>query len=390
MASITPLRDGKWRARIRRKGYPKLDKVFNDENAAKHWAEATETALTRSGRAEPGQASAMVIAELLELYKASTAFTRKAASTRKRELVAHAEVLRSFGAAGVEKLTVPLLQRWIDRRGAQVKPDTVRLEKAALSAVLKFGITRGYCQNNPAKGGLELPERHPREVRISPQQEQALRQAAEVYLQDKRALPALRTWLMLLLETGMRPGEAARLRWAQFHADKRQFRIRRDTVKNKQPRVVLLSDDLTDWLKAEQERQGGRTAFVCPSRDGKKGYDYGKVWQKLRTRAKLPKEIVAHAGRHEFISQLFEHGAGLSTGQIAELAGDVDEASLRPYKHLRTEILRAPLETVRAAVKAERKKALEDGEGQEENGAGNLTKEAGGEEGGGEQAEKAP
>jgi hypothetical protein len=51
--------------------------------------------------------------------------------------------------------------------------------------------------------------------------------------------------------------------------------------------------------------------------------------------------VEAHGMRREFISRLFEFPAStLNDGQIALLVGDVNPASLEPYRYLRSEQLR--------------------------------------------------
>lgn len=109
-------------------------------------------------------------------------------------------------------------------------------------------------------------------------------------------------------------------------------------------RVIIVTPGSLDAQIERAKKAKSAFLFYSTSRKGDPTFfKYSGIFNKIRKLAGLPKAVVPHIMRHEYISRLFETSS-FSDGQIAALVGDADVASLKPYMHLRTNELRGKLE----------------------------------------------
>jgi integrase len=373
MASFQTLPSGSTRAFIRRKGHPKQHETFKTEEEARAWADRTEAAmlLRTAQAATDGTLGPMTIKGVWDLYIQSPAFKNKATSTRSREEDASTAVLRLLGDTALSNIDVPVVQTsFIDQRsgektarGKPVSGDTVRLEKALLSALFSFSLKRGYCKNNPMAGTkYDMPNKGVRDVRITFEQEVALKQAAWDYLARARVNETLLFWLNFTFDTGSRPGESARIELSWVDFKKMEIAMPRRGQKTRNPRIVILDERLCEIIKPQYDQAkmlGSKYLFFSHTKKhGYAPYAYYHPWRAICKMAGLPPEAVPHSGRHEFISRLFEY-TEMSDSQIAALVGDVNVLSLGPYKHLRVGKLRGKMDAHRDELRGLRKEAFE-------------------------------
>ncbi len=370
MATITKLPSERWRVQIRRSGHGRLDRVFDTKEAAEEWAANQESRLLehRAKVVAEGGGKGPTFEELWEGYQRSPRWRDKAEGTQRREKTAAKAVLRRLGALAAENITDDVVQRYVDDRctdsskhADQVSGDTVRLERALISAVFKFARRRGLVRHNPARGDIEMPSTKRREIRISLEEEMRLYEAASAYTLKRRANATLEPWLWFVFGTGMRPGEAAKIRLAWVSMEQREIHVPRQGQKNRRPRIVLINDTVHDIVKRQIQLATERRSpylFWSWSPKYKKfvPYRYAKPWRAICRNANLPESVVPHGVRHEFISRLVERSS-MSDSQIAALVGDVHPLSLEPYKHLRAGILRPQLDEVSKVIEELRDKA---------------------------------
>ena len=354
MATINQLPSGRWRAQIRRKALGRHEELFDTEEEARAWANETEARLMSKAVLEPLSAQSITFLAASQLYQKSPVYLNKAPGTRKRETFSASYCESYFGSESLASITRHRVQTFIDKRttqktkaGKSVSGDTIRLEKAYLSAVFRFAIKRGLAEYNPANAELDLPRCHIREIRITPEQEAALLTEAVRYgLGHHLANPNLITWAQFVFYTGTRPGEAAKIELSWLRLDQSEIHIPRMSHKTRRPRVILLTPRITEILKFQLNKAleaGSKYLFWSESKKGISPYNYHQPWRKICRRVGLPDTVVPHGVRHEFISRLFEH-TNLSDTQVAAIVGDVHVLSLEPYKHLRTNKLRGQLE----------------------------------------------
>jgi integrase len=379
MATVSELPSGKFRVQIRRKGLANLDKLFDTREEAKSWGIAREAELVSARSQSVARPNAGVtFRAAVERYLAGPKFKDKAAGTQARERSASVRPLEYFGEYALSVIDGAMVQDYIDMRcGERVKhkngkrldkvvsANTVRLEKAFLSAVFKFSKRRNLLQSNIMRDSFELPTCHPKEGRITLEQQMAAYNCALEMSVAKNANPSLLPWVYCVFETGTRPGEAAKIELAWVNLKERKVSIPRIGQKKRTARVVLLGEDLAEMLQEcvkRAEEAGSKFLFFSrknePLEKDSKGkpirrrrdedeiasrpcvpFSYYNAWRNLTKAAGIPKGINPHLVRHEFICRLFEE-TDLNDSQIAMLVGDVNVLSLEPYKHLRAERLR--------------------------------------------------
>jgi hypothetical protein len=81
MASIIEV-GGKWRAQVRRKGYPPQTRTFGVKILAEKWARQVETEIDagRAGQAAPGH---VTVGKLIDRYTRTSGARSRSAATRR-------------------------------------------------------------------------------------------------------------------------------------------------------------------------------------------------------------------------------------------------------------------------------------------------------------------
>ncbi len=145
-----------------------------------------------------------------------------------------------------------------------------RKGRAVLHSIFAYGLRQGWCAANPVSA-VEVPAIEEKE--IVPLTVAECRRLVEVAKTPRfrACLPALG----LMLFAGVRPGEVARLRWADVHCEEGVLTIAARHSKTGGARRVELCPPLRRMLK----RQAGN-GLICPPR-------WEKRWQRLRQVAEL-------------------------------------------------------------------------------------------------------
>lgn len=361
MATISPLPSGSYRVRIRRKGMKSLDKSFKSEHEANEWARETESKQMVGHTAHSNAPGSMTVLKAWQGYQLSTIYGEKAPRTRQREVSAMKAIIRLLGEYSLTSLTGPIIQiEFIDKRAREkrkndfIQGDTIRIEIATLGAILKWAKRRGYIQEVTTRlADFEMPKLGKRNARITREQEQDLYMAAHGYCEAlaKKAIEERKEpnwsplyWLHFVMDTGTRPGEAAKLKMEWIQNAGTEIHIPKEEHKPGTDRIIIVRKGALSKAMAQASKAKSTYLFFSISRKGiPTPLKYSGPYRKIRLLAGVPKEACPHIMRHERISRLFET-TSLSDSQIAALVGDKDTASLRPYTHLRTSELREKLE----------------------------------------------
>jgi len=163
---------------------------------------------------------------------------------------------------------------------------------------------------------------------ISPEQVSLLIEKAVIFKH--------KVYLTLLYSTGLRLGEALRLRVEDIEAS--SMRIRVNDGKGNKDRYTLLSADLLDMLQFYVRAFHPKGGWIF------NGKQKGKPWSEkgaqhaiveARRRAGLPEYVTAHTLRHCFATHLLQAGTDLVT--IQKLMGHKYLKTTVKYIHLDNE-----------------------------------------------------
>ena len=347
MATFVKTTHGKWKAIVRRRGWPTLCRTFRLKRDAQDWARHTEDEVLRGIHLRPFAPDRTLFSEALDRYLQEVTTRKKPrtqATERKRIRPLHAY----FGRYMLSAITPDMVARYRDRRLSKPfqlrgreprlpKPATVRLDLNLLSHLFTVAIRewRLGLVSNPVKN-VQLPASSPgRERRLEPDEETRLFAALA-----RHRNPMLGWIVRVAIETGMRAGEISGLRLRQVDLLRRTVTL--DQTKNGYARTVPLTRAATQAIEstiALPSRPKGcdLVFFGHIDRQGRCGpYRFYIPWWKLKSRLGLH-DLRFHDLRHEAVSRFVE--AGLSDQQVAAISGHRSMQMLKRYTHLRTEEL---------------------------------------------------
>ncbi|KWX02766.1 Integrase family protein [Carbonactinospora thermoautotrophica] len=255
--------------------------------------------------------------------------------------------------------------------GTPAAANTYRRKRPIFGAALRYAVKRKYLAANPLENDdieFDAPKAveavDPRTV-PNPKQATALIEAAG---EVQPSGPSLKAFFGCIYFSGMRPGEAARLRedqlelpaedqgtkWGRAYLEKSAPRVGRSWTNNGKTReegplkhrpegtvrVVPIPPQLVRLLRAHLKEHG-----TTP--DGRlfRGYyggelsesTYGRVWEKARREVLTPAQVASTLAkrpydlRHACVSTWLK--AGIDPARIAEWAGHSVDVLLRIYVH---------------------------------------------------------
>ncbi len=149
----------------------------------------------------------------------------------------------------------------------------------------------------------------------------------------------------ILINTGLRKGEAITLTWGDIDFEDNRVTVRGDRAKTGQTRIVPISkkllEDLTDWYHQAHDEElidgdPDRPVLIEPNPDERvfPVDTFRKPWQRLRQMAKLDKTFTPHILRHHFASTLVNRrGVPIPTAQ--KLLGHSDVQTTMRYLSVR-------------------------------------------------------
>jgi len=216
--------------------------------------------------------------------------------------------------------------RQASRYGRPVSPASVNRELATLRRLLRLAQEWKLLDRVPRIRMLR-GERN-RDFVLSHGQEPRYLEAAPQPLRDVA---------VLILETGVRPGEAVSLRWADVylqpavHAALGYLAIRAGKSQNAK-RNLSLTARAADMLKAR--KAGAKSAWVFPG-DSPEAAILGTSLDHqhgiIREALNLPRDFVVHSLRHTMLTRLGEAGADAFT--IMRIAGHSSVTVSQRYVH---------------------------------------------------------
>lgn len=339
MATIRK-RGDKYHVQIRKKGSRSLTRSFSTRADANAWARKVESEIERGVFLDTTEAQETTLAQALDRYATEILSTL---SSNNRWLSKSKVLKTHLGRYPLSSLSSTEIAAYRDRRLQTVGPQTVKHELGLLGRVLKkcaheWGIhlPRGVPQVQQPK----LPQG--RERRLEPKEEQRLLAA----LKDT---PTVRAVVVFALETGMRRGEIAAMRWE--HLDLRARTLQIPQTKTGVPRRIPLSWKAAQVLRTLPRRLDGHVfgiqpdsitqAFERACRRARKDYEQECKKDRRQPTPGFLQDLRFHDLRHEATSRFFEKG--LSLMEVGSITGHRDLRMLNRYTHLRAEDLVARL-----------------------------------------------
>lgn len=318
----------RYRALVRKKGFPSLSATFKRKLDAERWAKNTESAIDEGRHFKGAEAKRHTLASLIDRYIESI-LPSKAGGGKTQALQLNwwrdelGEKLLSDITPSVIVEKRDLLRS--DDGGKVKSPATVNRYLAALSHV--FSVAAGewqWLEENPVLKVSRLKEPAGR-VRFLDQMER------ETLLKACKASrnPYIYPVVMIAISTGMRKGEILGLKWADIDLERGHLVIHR--TKNKERRGIHLSRPVIEVLQVHGKVRYIRSPLVFPNKHGTSPEDIRASWEKVVKEAGLT-NFRFHDLRHTAASYLAMNGA--TPSEIAAVLGHKTLAMVQRYAHL--------------------------------------------------------
>lgn len=307
-------RNGKWRAVVRRAGYPTQTKTFTLKSAAEQWARQTELEMV------DGQyinVSKETVKGLFERFRDDVCPERKGCRWEVVRINAYIRDIK-WMKLPVAKMNDEVLTQWKDDRLKQVSAATVNREMNLISAVFNHArqVWKVKMSENPVKLVKRPPKGKARNRRISDDEISLLVDYCNGCKPDTVSWYVGKLFVFCI-ETALRLGEAAALLWADVDAKKRYLTVR--DSKNTDSRHVPLSTVAIKLLSELPKND----AFVFPVEVGTAGAMFRRACGALGI-----EDLHFHDTRHEGVSRLAKKFDVL---QLAKIIGHRDINSLMIY-----------------------------------------------------------
>ncbi len=315
-----------WRVRVTIKGSRPISKTFKRKTDAQRWGDQQEADIRRGLAFPQPEGRKRTVAEAIDRY-AAEALPHKAATTQSPQRTQLAWWKARLGSYFLADVTPAML---VDARAALCEEgkslDTWNNYRAVLSGVYDMAMREwDWAESNPVKRVRASPAKKERVRFLDDGELAALRKALAAH-----ADPYVEDVALLALHTGARKSEIMYLRWRHIDFERAQLRFM-DT-KNKDSRVVPLSDEALAILRRRNRLRHLHSDLVFPSKvKPSVPAHIDRAWREVVRAAGL-QDFRFHDLRHTAASWLAM--AGCSDREIGEVLGHRDNKTVRRYAHL--------------------------------------------------------
>jgi integrase len=185
---------------------------------------------------------------------------------------------------------------------------------------------------------IKLVEEHGREQLIGPWMEQNLltvtagQRLTPKGRESRVGWEPFRTILLIMLDSGLRPGEIYRMRWENIHWEQGLiFNPRGKSRKSK--RYVPLTERMKAALLAR--KSGCNEGWVFPSKKAASGHisdrEVSKQWLEAKRLAGIPESVVLYCARHRFATDAMQATGNIMA--VMDAMGHERVDTLRIYSH---------------------------------------------------------
>lgn len=335
MASITQV-NGKWRALVRRKGFPSYCKTFSTKAQASAWAKGIESEISKGStpRVEAVVGRPMTVGELVQEYRKIRESSRPIADTGSEHYVLN--TLTAFlGDLDASRLTVDDLVNFARTRSDMgAGPYTINMDISKLGTVIRLvssikhmslpdvvGMARPALSHLKLIGGGGKRERRPTDDELVRITEELETRRGLVYADAVR----------FAVGTAMRRGEITGLLWADLDPEKKLVLVR----DRKDPRQKSGNDQWVPllggmWDLVQSQPKVSERIFPIHESTMSKYFTWA-------CRDLCIPDLHFHDLRHDGVSRLFEQGYRIE--QVALVSGHKTWANLKRYVQLKPESL---------------------------------------------------
>lgn len=317
MASIIKRASG-WQVQIRKQGYQPISKRFEKKTDADIWARITESEMDRGVFIDRSEAERTTLAYILHRYLAEVS-VRKLGFIQERSRI-NGLLSRPISTRLLATLKSSDFAAYRESRLAVVCGSTVNKELNILGLVIDTA-RRDWSINmdNPVRLIQRPKNNRPRDRRLYDGELEAILDATKS--------PTLSSIILFALETAMRRGEIANVKWHHLQLSQQILLI--PETKTGIPRSIPLSKKAIIALQSLPIIGSGN---IFNLRSG----SIGQAFERACIRADIL-DLHFHDLRHEATSRLFEKG--LNPMQVSAITGHKTFEMLKRYTHLKAQDL---------------------------------------------------
>ena len=233
----------------------------------------------------------------------------------------------------VREIRLEHVQRYINRL-EDMSASTIKKQKLLLSQVLEHAVLTDLIQRNPVQG-VQMPTMSHNTKLIFPYEKDEQEKLVAAFTEEKSSKPRLRYgWgCVLILETGLRAGEALALEWADIDEEKRTMKVSKNMVrvdgKNliqratktaSGKRVIPLNGRAMEAVQHLRDQAVAGCPFVFATQTGEHvSYRHLLATMETACEAANVEHRGLHALRHSFASNLYARGVEVKI--ISKLLG---------------------------------------------------------------------
>ncbi len=310
-------RNGKWQARVNRKGHLPVTKSFQSKQDAERWARQIECEIDQGSFTSPALAEQTTFKEVIQRYVREVTPSMRSVSEDTIRL--NALCRRPISELSMLALTSAQVAKYRDARLKEVSNGTVIRELAYFSSIINHARREwGINIANPVIL-VKKPSAPASRARTLDENEMA-RLMAALKPQGRRS-----KWMLPLvlfaLETAMRRGEILALRWNCIDMKNRTAHL--ELTKNGDSRTVPLSSAAVNILAELPRSIDGR---VFPMKAGA----VAERFKRVRIRAGID-DIHFHDLRHMAITRMAQKLPNLI--ELSAVSGHKSLSMLKRYYH---------------------------------------------------------
>jgi len=151
MAAFERLPSGRWRAKVRKAGWPAQQQTFDTRKAAQTWATATEAEMDAGTHARSEVAITTTLADAMDWYEKEVTPRNKGALQERKRIARWKR--EPFATKALGDFTTDDFEQWMTRRRvAGISPTTCRTDLALI----------GHVHDVPQSSEAPHPESDPR------------------------------------------------------------------------------------------------------------------------------------------------------------------------------------------------------------------------------------
>ncbi|MBP7865705.1 MAG: site-specific integrase [Acidobacteria bacterium] len=342
----------RWAAKIRRRGFKDIERVFPRREEALAWADEVSVAM-RNGTYREGVADPTKLPTLEEaIGRYIVEMVPKLSESNRVPTLARLKFWSAeLGSVSVSKVTPGMVETAVNRlREKKLSDTSIHHYLRLLGRVFTVSARRWDMlpvDASPLRR-VDVPPCEAGRTRfLTPDEIGRLLKACK-----ESKSPFLADVVSLLLLTGARRGEICGLRWDELELDPGRERVvlSASRTKTKRARVLPLFGESLEIIRRRSAKKES-PVYVFPMVKGKtKGkpvFSLKTAWAVATKRAGLT-DLRIHDLRHCAASLLLQAGTDLSV--IGKLLGHSTETMTSRYAHLRDDIIRTAAEKTLGAV----------------------------------------